>query len=384
MLRYLIAVFAVSGSLAGPSGCGAPTPAKQEAAPPKVVCQPAVEREVTDYEVLIGRTEAAESVEVRARVSGYIQSIEFEDGAMVEKGQLLAKIEPDEYQAIYDQFESQIDVWQAKKDLAQTNFNRAEELIQKAAISKEEYEQDVAALKEAEAQIVAAQANLKRAELDLKYTEIRAPIGGHIDRALITEGNLVSGGLGSGTMLTRIVNDSPTYAYLQVDEQTWLRLTRKIKADNEELANGKSLADQKIPCFLQLQDETEFSREGILDFIENQIDAATGSIRIRARFKNEDGLLRSGLFVRGKVPTGKPYQTVTIPEQSIAREQSSRYVFVVGDDNKAERRQITVGKRIGDQRVVLEGLNANETVIVQGVQRVRPGMKVQVEKLKTE
>jgi RND family efflux transporter MFP subunit len=357
-------------------GCGGPARPVAESRPPKVVCVESVEEEITDSVVLIGRTQAFETVEVRSRVSGFVQSIEFTDGAMVAEGELLAKIEPDEYQAIYDQSQSRIDIWESKRELAQTKLKRSELLISRQAISKEEYDQDLAGLKEADAQLVAAKADLARTALDLKYTEVRAAISGRIDRALVTRGNLVTGGLGSGTLLTRIVNDRPMYAYLQIDEQTALGLMRRMNVSRSQSAAGSSIESLGIACYLQLQDEKDFTRQGIIDFAENKIDSSTGASKIRARFDNEDGLLKDGMFVRAKVLIGQPYRAVVIPEQAIGMEQSSRFVFVVNGDGKAERLAVELGERRGDRRVVLKGLHAGQYVIAQGVQRVRPGMLV--------
>lgn len=363
--------------------------------PPKVMVMPAIAQPMTDYDEFVGRTEAFESVEVRSRVSGFLQSIDFADGSFVEKDQLLATIEPDQYQAIHDQSLAMVELQKTKFELAMSVLARSKKLKEGSAISDEEFEENATSVTAAEAEIQVAKADAARTALDLKYTDVKAPIAGRIDRALVTAGNVVTGGLGSGTLLTTIVNDSPIYAYFNVDEASILRYIRKDKgkpnagsdtdgavsnsASTDEQATA--LRDLKIPVELQLQDETDYPHAGTLDFLENRIDEQTGTIRLRGVFDNADHLLREGLFVRVRIPVSEPYEAVMIPEAAIGTDQTDKFAFVIGADNLAERRVLTLGPMIdqpsgGSLRVIRKGIAAGESVVVKGVQRVQPGLKV--------
>ncbi len=359
-------------------GCGPEDPAPS-AGPTKVICSTAISQPVTDYDEFIGRTEASETVEVRARVSGYLRTVDFVEGAMVKEGDLLATIEPDEYEAIHEQSLSRINLWQAKLDLANASFARTKTLLEQNASSKQEYDEALAAVKEAESQIVATKADAARTALDLKYTKILAPISGRIDRVNLTPGNMVTGGLGSGTAITRIVNNSPIYAYVDVDERSVLRYLRMPRKTSDEAGAPQSLKARQHPCELALQDEQGFPHQGVLDFIENRIDPNTATIRLRGVFANEDQLLTGGLFVRVRIPTSDPYDAVLIHEASIGIDQGEKFVFVINAANKAERRTVELGAQQGSLRVVRSGVKTGERVVVKGIQRVQPGLEVRVE-----
>lgn len=360
------------GSLCGcSSGAGvAPKPA-----PPIVVVQPAVALSTVDYDEFVGRTEASETVEVRSRISGFLNTIDFTDGQLVEQDQLLATVESDEYDAIQEQSESRTLLWQAKRDLAVATFERSKKLLDQNAISREEYEENAAAVKQSEAQVTAALADEKRTALDVKYTSIRSPLRGRIDRALITPGNMLTGGLGSGTLITRIVKDSPMFAYIDIDERSILRYIRKAKQASNPSAELSSL---QLPCELALQDEEGYPHIGVLDFLENRVDATTGTIRLRGRFDNADGLLRGGLFVRVRIPVSEPYEAIQIPEMALGSDQGGDFVFVVDQQSQVFRRKVELGKLEGSLRIIKSSVAAGEQVIVQGIQRVRPGMTVQI------
>jgi RND family efflux transporter MFP subunit len=352
---------------------------QKSSGPVKVVPIQAIELDTVDFDEFIGRTEASETVEVRARVSGFIKSVEFEDGSTIAENQLLYKIEPDQYQAIYRQARSQIDLLSARSELAESKLVRAQKLIEAKAISQEEYEENVAAMKESQAAIVAAEADAGIAELDLKYTEVRAPIAGRIDRTLITPGNMVTGGLTQGTLLTRIVRNSPMFVYFDVDERSLLTYQRLL-AERRQSSNETqaSLKERKVPCFLQLQDENDFSHQGLLDFIENRADSDTGTIRVRGTFTNQDGLLTGGLFVRLRIPSTKgKYKAVLIPEMAIVSDQTAKSVFVIGSDKKVERRSIELGAQKSNLRVVTKGLQAGELIVLDGIQQMRDGATVE-------
>lgn len=349
---------------------------------PKVTTTAVIAQETINSDEYIGQTEASESVEVRARIFGYLKSIEFKDGDFVEAEQLLFKIEPDEYEAIHKQSLARIDLNQANLTLAKAKLARNEKLVTTGAVSREEYEESVAAVKSAEATITAAKADANRTAVDLKYTEVKAPISGRIDRAFVTKGNLLTGGAGSGTLLTKIVNETPMYVYFDVDERSLLKYMRRRDATRAK-APG-SLRTLGIPCYLQLADEKEFTHQGTLDFITSEVNRTTGTARLRGVFPNEDRTLASGLFGRVRIPVSEPYQALLIPEQALATDQSIKYVYVVGTDGTAERRTVELGSQRGDLRIITAGLSAGEQVIVKGLQRVKPGQKVDAESVVTE
>lgn len=359
-------------------GCRQP-PAKVELPTPKVTVAVVREVETADFDEYLGRTEASESVEVRTRVFGYLQSIEFKDGDHVEENQPLFKIEPDDYQAIHNQSLAKITVWETKLELAKVKLARNEKLVKTDAVSKEDYDESVAAVKEASANLNAAQKDAERSALDLKYTVVSAPISGRIDRAYVTRGNLVTGGAMQGTLLTRIVREQPMFVYFDVDENSLLQYMR-IRKDREAAPGNLRALD--IECLVKLSDENDFLHQGKLDFAANQLDPSTGTIRIRGVFENKDLTLASGLFVRVRIQVNKPYQALVIPERAIGVDQSVKYVYVVGSDNVAVRTTIEPGRQEGEMRLVLAGLKAGDRIITKGLQRIRPNQIVEPEEEK--
>lgn len=345
------------------------------------MCAVAMSRSIQDADRFIGQAEASEIVDVRSRVSGFLQSIDFDDGQVVQEGALLATVEPDEYDAIHQQSLAMIELAKTKLELAEAEFRRAKKLIESGAVSQEEYDEKRAAVLQADASITVAEADAKRTALNLKYTRVLAPISGRIDRAMIDPGNVVTGGIGTGTVLTRIVNTRPIYINMDVDEASVLRYLRTAQSQAiEDPASDEtktpSLKDLNVPCQVQLQDEEGFPHEGVLDFLQTGIDASTGTIGLRARFENETGLLQDGMFVRVRIPVSEPYDAVVIPETAIGTDQTYQFAFVVDDNNVAERRNLKLGGVEPDGRVVLEGIQAGEIVIAAGAQKVRPGMSV--------
>jgi RND family efflux transporter MFP subunit len=374
--RYALALTGLTTLPLG-VGCHRAAPAAVDQPVPKVTVSAVVSQETIDADEYTGQTEASETVEVRARVFGYLKSIDFKDGDYVQEGQTLFAIEPDEYEAIHQQSLSKIDLNAANLTLAKAKHARNEQLIKTGAIAREDYEETLAAVKEAEAAITAAKADANRTAVDLKYTVIKAPISGRIDRALVSRGNLLTGGQGSGTLLTKIVNEQPMYVYFDVDERSLLGYMRNRGA-SRDTAPG-SLRDEGMPCYLQLSDEADFSHEGKIDFAASEVDKSTGTARIRAVFPNNDRELASGLFVRVKIPVSKPYEALMIPERALATDQNIKFVYVVGPDGTATRRTVQLGEQRDEMRIVTEGLAAGDRVIVKGLQRVRPGQKVEAE-----
>jgi RND family efflux transporter MFP subunit len=370
-------------------GCNRAAPAATEQPVPKVTVTAVVSQETIDSDEYTGTTEASETVEMRARVFGYLKSIEFQDGDYVtgpeighsgevlKDGQVLFIIEPDEYEAIHQQSLSRIDLNKANLELAKAKHARNAKLVTTGAVAREEFEESLAAVLSAEATITAAQADANRTAVDLKYTVLRAPISGRIDRAFVSKGNLLTGGQGSGTLLTKIVTEQPMHVYFDVDERSLLGYMRQ-RAESRASAPG-SLRDLGLPCYLQLADEQDFPHEGQLDFAASEVDAGTGTARIRGVFANKDRALVSGLFVRVRIPVSQPYEALLVPEQALATDQSIKFVYVVGSDGMAERRSVELGEQRGEMRIVISGLTAGERVIVKGLQRVKPGQKVEAE-----
>ncbi|HZL87541.1 MAG TPA: efflux RND transporter periplasmic adaptor subunit [Pirellulaceae bacterium] len=376
-LSLLTLAAAAMFALPGFAGCNKAAPAASQQPVPKVTVTEVVSQETIDADEYTGQTEASEVVEVRARVFGYLKSIDFKDGDFVTEGHTLFTIEDDTYAAINQQSQSRIDLNKANLELAKTKHARNEKLVKSGAASREDYEESAAAVQAAEAAITAAKADANRTAVDLKYTVITAPISGRIDRAMVTRGNLVTGGVGSGTLLTKIVQEQPMHVYFDVDERSLLRYMRQ-RAETRTSAPG-SLRELGVPCYLQLADEDDFKHEGQLDFASAEVDKGTGTARIRGVFANENRELASGLFVRIRIPVSQPYQALLIPEQALATDQSVKFVYVVGEDGTAQRRTIELGAQRGEMRIVASGLEAGERVIVKGLQRVKPGQKVDAE-----
>lgn len=350
------------------------TACKQEQAPPppppEVTVSQSIVREVIEWDEYTGQLQAVESVEVRARVNGYLQSIHFEDGQIVKKGDLLFVIDPRPYQAELDRAEADLRLAQAQLELAKSDLERAKKLLVSRAISEEEADTRAANLSESEAQVEAAKATIESARLNLEFTRITAPITGRISRKLVTEGNLINGGTG-GTLLTTIVSLDPIYCYAEADEQSYLKYMRLAQEGKRP-----SSREARNPAYLALADEMGFPHKGYIDFVDNQIDPNTGTITGRAVFPNPDLALTPGLFARLRIPGSGKYEAIMIPDEAIGSDQSQRFVFVVNDKNVVEYRKIQLGPIINGLRVIREGLKPEDWVVVKGVQRAMPGVQV--------
>ena len=350
--------------------CG--QPAAQAPPPPKVTVVLPVEREVTEWDEYTARFDAVDSVEVRPRVNGYLQEIHFKDGAMVKKGDLLFLIDPRPYEAVRRRAEAELLQAKSRLALTQKNFARVAELLPSHAISQEEADIRESTLREAEAAVLSAQAALDAAALDVEFTHITAPVSGRIGRKLVTEGNLITGGVGTeGTLLTTIVSLDPIYVYFEADERAFLKYSRLALSGQRP-----SSRDYKNPVRVALGDEKDFVHEGVMDFVDNQLDRGTGTIVGRAILPNPDLTLTPGLFARLRLPGSGKYRALLLPDEAVGTDQSRKFVFVVDADGKAQYRAVTTGPLIDGLRVVRDGLTARDSVIVSGLQRVRPGVKV--------
>ncbi|UUO06726.1 efflux RND transporter periplasmic adaptor subunit [Blastopirellula sp. J2-11] len=345
-----------------------------KAEPPPVTVAESIQRKVIDFEEYTGSVEAEQTVDVYAKISGYMQSVKFNDGAMVKAGELLFLIDTSTYKAQYDQAVANTNLYKAKYELAKTTLARNDKLVGSGAISQELYDESVAAVNESDAAVKAAEAQAVARKVDLDYCTITAAIDGRIDRTYVTKGNLVQGGAGLPTLLTTIVSVDPTYIYFDVDELALLRFTEERVADQD--MRHIPLRDRKIPIQITLADGTIYPELGVVDFGSNQLDAGTGTISIRAVISNKDEALAPGMFVRVKVASGRPYDAVLVPDSSIGADQSDRYVYIVDDKGNAQRRQVTLGTKQGKDRVITSGLKAGEKVIINGLLLVRPGKPV--------
>ena len=366
--KHIIASTLVLSLIALLSGCGeqvAPAPAQPQALPVSVATP--IERTITEYAEFTGRLEAVEMVDVKPRVSGYIQSIHFEEGERVKKGDLLFIIDQRPFQAQVNRLKAQVSQADAALALAKANLKRSQKLITGQAISQEEADIRSSEALQAEADLAAANAELEAGALDLSFTKVIAPIDGIADRHFVTEGNLVTG---DQTSLTTIVPHNPIYAYYEVDERSFLRGVRQY-FDGEQPGRG---SDIQIPAYLGLDDEDGYPHEGVINFASNQLDPHTATITIRALFQNENEFLTPGLFARIRVPASKAKKSILIPDAAVGSDQSIKYVWVVKPDNTPERRHLELGPMHEGYRIVRSGLSTEDRIVVKGIQFIRPGV----------
>lgn len=342
--------------------------------PPEVSVSTPIERTVADYFETTGRTEAIESVDVRARVSGYLMKVNFEDGTEVGKGQELFLIDPRPYEAGVLAAEGNLARWKAQLRQAEADVARNRRLLPKGATSERELERSIAARDTAAAEIQASQARLSQARLDLEFTRVSAPIDGRLSRTTITAGNLIQAG--QSAVLTTLVSVDPVYVYFDVDERTVLNL-RESRRKAGDSRSPSDIKERRIPIEISLANEDVYNRRGILDFVDNRVDPGTGTLKARAVFENADRLLAPGLFVRVRMPIGADRPSLLVTERAIGTDQGNKFLYVVNDRNVAEYRAVKLGPVAdGGLRVIAEGVNPGERVIVNGIQRVRPGVTV--------
>src|SRR5437879_5707530 len=355
------------------SSCARPAPAPP---PPKVKVVQPVAREITEWDEFTARLDAVDSVEVRPRVSGYLQSIHFQDGAIVRKGDLLFLIDPRPYEAALHRTEADVELAKSRLALARKNFARAADLLKSHAISQEESDIRESNVRQAEASVEETQAAVDAARLDVEFTRVSAPIGGRVGRKLVTEGNLINGGVGTqGTLLTTIVSLDQIYAYFEADEGSLLKYNRLAR-----LGQRPSSRDYKNPVRVALADEEGFPHPGVMDFVDNQVDRGTGTIVGRAVLPNPDLSLIPGLFARLRLPGSGQYRAILLPDEAIGSDQSQKFVFVVDGESQAQYRTVKIGPLVDGLRVVREGVVPEDWVVVAGLQRARPGSKVDAQR----
>src|SRR5438128_2674561 len=352
------------------SGCGR-SAAQQHPPPPSVTVAPVEQREIVEWDEFTGRTEPVQSVEVRPRVSGYIQEVRFQSGQLVKKGEVLFVIDPRWHQAEFDRRQAELERAKVQLENAGREAGRTAQLLANRAISTEEADGRVARFQEAKAALLAAEAARDTAKLDLEYTQVRAPLDGRVSRALLTEGNYVSGVSGTTTLLTTIVSVDPIYVYADVDEDTLLRFNALARAKKLE-TNDAGL----IPVELQLADEQDFPHRGHIESFDNRLDPNTGSILLRAVFPSDDGRIVPGLFARIRVPLSERHPALLVDERAIGTDQAQKFVLALTGTNTVAYQSVELGPVIEGKRVIRSGLEADEKIVVNGLQRVRPGMPV--------
>jgi multidrug efflux system membrane fusion protein len=333
----------------------------------KVECKPVIEADE-----FTGRLEAVDHVEIRPRVSGQLDSVHFQEGAIVQKGDLLFTIDPRPFQAEVDRLKAELERAKAQLARSQSDFARAERLRNNNGMSPEEYDRRNSARAEAEAQVASVEASLRGAELNLEFTHIVSPITGRVSRAEVTRGNLVtSGGGGPATLLTTVVSLDPVYAYFDADEQTYLKYGKLARAEKKR-TNGEANG----PIYLGLAGEEDFPHKGVVNFIDNQVNPTTGTIRARGVFSNKDLSLTPGLFARLKLSGGETIRGCQIDDAAVGTDLNQKFVLVVDANNAVAYRPVTLGPIVNGLRVVRDGLHEGDVVVVNGLQRVRPGMSV--------
>jgi RND family efflux transporter MFP subunit len=355
------------------AGCAhAPSEGPPAAAPAVTVSHP-VERTITDYADFTARTAAVDAVELRARVSGYLDKVNFKEGALVQKGDLLFEIDPRTYRAQLEQAKGNLATVEARVLQAEADLARARRLIGTRAISQEDFDRFAADRSAAVASRASATAAVERAQLDLNFTRVIAPVSGRISRYNVTVGNLVQAGdLTGGTLLTTIVSVDPMYAYFDVDERTVLRVKQLIR-------EGQAVSPEatEVTVALGLANEAGHPHRGVINFIDNQVNPRTGTLRVRGVFPNPDEALSPGYFARVRVPIGSPHKALLITDRALDTDQGQKIVYVVDKDNRVTVRPVTVGALHDGLRQVTDGLKAGERVIVNGLQQVRPGATVE-------
>ena len=354
------------------AGCKPKAPAAATAPPPpKVTVAKPVVKKVIDWDEFTGRLASPESVDIRARVSGYLEEVHFKEGAEVKAGDLLVTIDPRPYEAAVQRAQADVASARSRAELAKTEAENAGPLLKSQAISSEESVRRMKAAAEANSALKAAEALLKAAELDLEFTRIRSPITGRISDARVTKGNLVTGGTKDATLLTTIVSLDPIYCFIECDERSALKYRTMHKDGTRQ-----SALFAQIPAEMELANQSGFPHKGRIDFVDNVLNPTTGSIRARAVFENKDRLMSPGFFARVRIPGSGEYDGMLILDQAIGDDQGRSFVWVVGEDNKAAYRPIVIGPLMEGMRVVREGLKAGDRVVINGLMSVRNGVTV--------
>jgi RND family efflux transporter MFP subunit len=349
---------------------------QRAATPPAVTVSRPLQREVTRWDDYSGYLSAPETAIVSARVSGLIVEAPFHEGAIVHSGDLLFKLDPRPFEADFDNKKAAVAQAKAMADRTRADFGRFRELLQEQVISQSEFDSAKASYQQSAASLSAAEAALETSRLNLEWSEVKAPITGRISRMEVTVGNLVNGGSGQPTNLSTIVSIDPLYSYLNVPEDAALHYQQLAVHENTA-----EVVAARIPCFLQLESETNFPHAGVIDFVDNRADTNTGTVQIRCAIPNPTMLLTPGMFTVTRLPASAPYQALLIPDVAINTDQNERYVLVVGENNLVQSRTVELGVLFGSLRSITKGLEPDEWVIVDGMQSARLGATVNPRKV---
>jgi RND family efflux transporter MFP subunit len=338
---------------------------------PAVTVAPVVQREIADWDEFTGRLQAVDAVEIRPRVSGYIKRVSFDEGKEVRKGEVLFEIDPRPYEATLAQAQAELEKARSAAALAASDVERAGKLVKAQAISREEFDSRTSAEAQGGASVRAAEAAVQTARLNLDWTRVRSPIAGRVSNAMVTPGNLVQAGPPEATLLTTVVSMDPMYLYFDSDEQTYLRYAGIAKSA------GTNWRNARLPVYLGLANEDGFPHEGRLDFVDNQVDPNTGTIRTRAVFSNKSRALTPGLFARVKLVGSQKSKALLVRDAAIGTDQDRKFVLVLGKGDTLAYRPIVPGRLSDDGlRIVTSGLTPDDRIVVNGLMRVRPGVEV--------
>ncbi len=358
-------------SLLAIGGCGKSGGPQVAPPPPQVTVAQVLQKRVKDWDEFTGRLQAVESVEVRPRVSGYIDKVAFTEGGLVKQGDLLFIIDPRPYKAEYDRAAADVKRYKTAFELASIELVRVQRLKDSGAVSQEELDERKSTVAQSEANVAGSEAALETASLNLGFTRVSSPIAGRVSRAEVTRGNLVTGGSNGGTLLTSVVSMDPIYIYFDGDEQSYLRYTKMARAGERP-----SSRDASNPVQIGLADEEGFPHPGTMNFVDNQVNPQTGTIRARAVLPNKDGQFTPGLFARVQLLGSGEYEAILIEDRAVNTDQSEKYVLLLDSNNQIEYRKVKLGRIIDGLRVVREGLKAGDVIVVNGAQRVHPGVTV--------
>ncbi len=340
-------------------------------APPTVTVSLPLQKEVTDWDEFTGHLVSPETANVAPRVSGFIEEAPLKEGALVKKGDVLFVIDDRPFKADLESKKATVAKDQAQADLAATQLARYADLLKKRAVAQQDYDTNKAAYDQAVAQVDADRAAEETARLNLEWTRVTAPISGRVSKMYVTAGNLVNGGAGQATLLTTVVSVDPMYCYVPAPERRFLAY--QAYASKEK---GVALSEARLPCYVQLENETGFPHEGTIDFIDNSLDPNTGTIQLRGVIPNPTGALTPGLFAQMRINGNGQHRRLLVPDVAIGTEQNERFVMVVGAEDKVETRKIVPDGLFGSLRAITEGLKPDDRVIVNGLQLVRPGSQV--------
>jgi RND family efflux transporter MFP subunit len=345
-------------------------PAPPAPKPPDVLFTLPTKSEITDFEDFTGRTVARRTIDIRARVTGYLDKIQFKDGGEVKKDDLLFEIDPRPYQTELSRTQAALTQAEAHLKRLDHDLDRANKLIASKQMSPQDFDLVTGDRAEADAAVRVARANLHTAHLNLSFTQVKAPLAGQISRTQLDPGNLVKA---DDSILTTLVTLDPIFAYFEVDERTLLMMRRYVESGKIKTADKD---EPEVPVLMGLADEDGFPHKGMINFVDNRLDVATGTLQVRGIFDNPTHILSPGLFVRVRLPIGEPYQAILIDERALGTDQGQKFVYVIDADNNAQYRRVEVGKLQNGQRVVRKGIAEGERVVVSGLQRVRPGAPV--------